>query len=103
MGPAWPVMRLMVCTRMSARRQADDRDAALTGESVRGIRGSVSHGRPPQAQRTRGANALFPGRRVAFFLPGIGVIVVPVALPETPAVLGHQFEAADPLRALPEV
>ncbi len=37
MGPVWPVMRLMGCTSMSARRQADNRDAALTGESVRGI------------------------------------------------------------------
>src|SRR3972149_9552650 len=44
-----------------------------------------------------------PGRRVALFLPRVGVVVVAVALPEAAPVLGHQFEAAHPLRALPEV
>src|SRR5215203_5128310 len=37
------------------------------------------------------------------FLPGIGVVVVAVALPEAEAVGRRQLEAPDPLRALPEV
>src|SRR3982074_1185946 len=40
---------------------------------------------------------------VALFLPGIGVVVVAVALPEAEDVVVEELEAADPLRALPEV
>src|SRR6187455_1081930 len=41
--------------------------------------------------------------RVALFLPGIGVQVVAVDLPESGRVHLDELEAADPLRALPEV
>src|SRR5437870_1560203 len=40
---------------------------------------------------------------VAFFLPGIGVVVVAVALPEARLVEGGQLDRAQPLGALPEV
>src|SRR5215208_2392942 len=39
----------------------------------------------------------------AFFLPGVCVVVVPVALPEAELIVIEELEAADPLRALPEV
>src|SRR5262245_26174530 len=40
---------------------------------------------------------------VALFLPGIGVVVVAVALPEAELVVVEELEAADPFGALPEV
>src|SRR6266576_86592 len=39
----------------------------------------------------------------ALFLPGVGVVVVAVALPETELVVVEELETADPLGALPEV
>src|SRR4051794_1778396 len=42
-------------------------------------------------------------RAEALFLPGIRVVVVPVALPEPGHVVVQELEAAEPLRALPEV
>src|SRR3954468_2097941 len=40
---------------------------------------------------------------VALLLPGIGVVVIAVELPEALAVLGHHLELAQELRRLPEV
>src|SRR4051794_19377499 len=40
---------------------------------------------------------------VPLFLPGVGVVVVAVELPEAHAVLAHQLELAHELRRLPEV
>src|SRR6478672_3443704 len=40
---------------------------------------------------------------VALLLEGIGVVVVSEALPEAGAVVGGELDAAQPLRALPEV
>ena len=39
----------------------------------------------------------------ALFPPGVGVVVVAVALPEAQAVVVQELQAADPLGALPEV
>ena len=41
--------------------------------------------------------------REALFLPRVGVVVVAVALPEPEDVVVEELEAADPLRALPEI
>ena len=41
--------------------------------------------------------------RVPLFLPGVGVVVVAVALPEAELVVVEELEAPDPLGALPEV
>src|SRR5438093_9717217 len=40
---------------------------------------------------------------VALFLPGVGVVVVAVPLPEAELVVVEELEAAQPLGALPEV
>src|SRR3954464_7789873 len=40
---------------------------------------------------------------IALLFPGIAVVVVAVGLPEARLVVVAQLEAADPLRALPEV
>src|SRR4051812_3963140 len=40
---------------------------------------------------------------VALFLPGVGVVVVAVELPEAHPVLGHDLQAAQELGRLPEV
>src|SRR3954454_11153143 len=40
---------------------------------------------------------------VALLLPGVGVVVVAVELPEALAVLAHHLELAQELRGLPEV
>ena len=40
---------------------------------------------------------------VSLFLPGVGVVVVAVALPEAELVVVEELEAAQPLGALPEV
>ena len=42
-------------------------------------------------------------KRVALLLERVGVVVVPVALPEAGMVLRRQLDPAQPLRALPEV
>src|SRR6266536_210135 len=39
---------------------------------------------------------------VALFLPGVGVVVVAIAFPEAEPILGEEFQAAQPLGALPE-
>src|ERR1035437_6753541 len=39
----------------------------------------------------------------ALFLPGVGLVVVAVALPEAPDVVVQELQLADPLGALPEV
>src|SRR3954463_12239037 len=41
--------------------------------------------------------------REALFLPGVGVVVVAVALPEAELVVVEELQAADPFGALPEV
>src|SRR3972149_3988854 len=58
----------------------------------------------PRPDRTRvgvGAASLLVG--VALLLPGIGDVVVAVALPEAAHVVVEELEAAQPLGALPEV
>src|SRR6266542_5953890 len=45
--------------------------------------------------------ALLPA--VALFLPGVAAHMVAILLPEAGAVAGHEFEAAHPLGAFPEV
>src|SRR5262249_21781062 len=57
--------------------------------------------RPPHPDASPSARPRLLG--VALFHPGVGVVVVAVALPEAELVMVEELEAAEPLGALPEV
>src|SRR6266536_3374304 len=58
----------------------------------------------PEAYVKDGEGAIkSPSEAVALFLPEVRVVVVAVALPEAGLVVVQELEAAQPLRALPEV
>src|SRR2546423_11288389 len=90
---------------------------AIQRQPMRGARGAGVGGfgvsgapRPSGAGLTfqpRGSRSirrtLDPSEPVPLLLPGVGVVVVAVELPEPLAVLGHDLELPQELRRLPEV
>src|SRR6185312_10084403 len=80
-------------------------------------RGPAGVGRAPgsgRARRLRSGGAGAASRRspsprsagskpVPLFLPGVGVVVVAVQLPEAHPILAHHLELAEKLRRLPEI
>src|SRR3954468_7713269 len=58
----------------------------------------------PRGSRSIGLSTLrLALEPVALLLPGVGVVVVAVELPEALAIFGHHLELAQELRRLPEV
>src|ERR671911_3119240 len=72
------------------------------GRALRGV-GEVGH--PEYRRPDQQVQHPFEGflESIALFAPGVGVVVVAVPLPEPWLVLRSDLDAAEPLRALPEV
>src|SRR6476659_6271623 len=83
----------------AARRRAGRRCVRAS----RAGRARCSERRPSRGSTQRRERAATSVARVPLFFPRVTVVLVAVALPEARLVLGPQLDAADPLRALPEV
>src|SRR6266508_2799891 len=78
-------------------------EAPLHFDPVNWWGGDASPGGGARSQQDARDAPQAPLELVAFFLPVVRVVVVAVALPEAGLIGGEQLQAAQPLRALPEV